>query len=92
MASGVFRGSTGRTLETRSLLVAIPLTATIAGCGAGLDNGSPAIAHADPPDLSQTFVLPFAAIAFPRGTCRRGASKWVFSDESVGGAIICRQG
>jgi hypothetical protein len=39
MASGVFRGSTGRTLEARSWLVAISLTATIAGCGAGLDNG-----------------------------------------------------
>jgi len=51
-------------LDRRSLLAAISLTATIAGCGAGLDNGWPALAHADPPDPSQTFILPFDAIVF----------------------------
>jgi hypothetical protein len=93
MASGVFRGSTGRTLKTRSLLVAISLTATIASCGVGLHNGSPAIAHADPPDSSQTVVLPFAAIVFPRGELA-GAERrnGRFCDESVGDAIICGKG
>jgi hypothetical protein len=93
MASGGFRGSTGRTLEARSLLVAISLTATIAGCRAGLDNGFAAIAHADPPDPSQTFVLPFAAIVFPRGNVpARSGEMGVLRRADLGGAIICRQG
>jgi hypothetical protein len=50
------------------------------------------MAEAPVPDTGSA-AEPFRlALRSPGGTYRRGAAKWVFCDESVGGAIICRQG
>jgi hypothetical protein len=73
-------------LDRRSSLVATSPTATITGCGAGLDNGSPAIARADPPDPSQTFVLRFVAIVFPLGNLPARSGEMAGSATKASGA------
>jgi hypothetical protein len=73
-------------LDRRSSLVATSPTATVTGCGAGVDNGSPAIARADPPDPSQTFVLRFVAIVFPLGNLPARSGEMAGSATKASGA------
>ena len=66
-------------LDRRSILIAPFLMAAIAGCeksGNGPDIGFPAIAHADPPNPHDTFVLPYDKMTFePWGNLPPGSGE-----------------